>query len=139
MAQVHLCLASQNMELLALQNFRREAPEFFVVLVDQKSIFYIENLELLALLFKNLEVNISDQELGTIGTTFFESLEIKLNFFFVFDVQNLELLALLLFELIFQDSVKALFFMIQNMELLALRFQISQSPNFSHITMMYEI
>ena len=93
MAQVHLCLASQNMELLALQNFWREAPEFFVVLVDQKSIFYIENLELLALLFKNLEVNISGQELGTIGTTFCESLEIKLNFFFVFDVQNLELLA----------------------------------------------
>ena len=29
MAQVHLCLASQNMELLALQNIRREAPEFF--------------------------------------------------------------------------------------------------------------
>ena len=29
MAQVHLCLASQNMELLALQNFRSERPEFF--------------------------------------------------------------------------------------------------------------
>ena len=120
MAQVHLCLASQNMELLALQNFRGEAPEFFCG-------------------FRGSEIDFFHWKPGTIGTTFFESLEIKLSFFFVFDVQNLELLALLLFELIFQDSVKALFFMIQNMELLALRFQISQSPNFSHITMMYEI
>ena len=83
----------QNLELLALQNFRREASELFGGFTGSERDFYIENLELLALLFKNLEVNISDQELGTIGTTFFESLEIKLNFFFVFDVQNLELLA----------------------------------------------
>ncbi len=60
--------------------------------------------------FSGSEIDFLHWKPWTIGTTFFESLEIKLSFFFVFDVQNLELLALLFFELIFQDSVKALFF-----------------------------
>ena len=65
MAQVYLCTVFQNLELLALQNFWREAPKNFCV-------------------FSWSEDDFLRSRPGTIGTTFLNNCEMNLTIFSFF-------------------------------------------------------